>query len=109
MEAETLFSLSPTDAQALTVLERSLVRSPGISVNEGAVAYSLTEPARDAGFDEVCHFRVGNFLGRHGCGSGGKQLMVSHTKTMASGERIRLSEMARVAGAYAKLAHGLLR
>jgi len=80
-----MFSLSPSESEALARLASDLVRTPSPSGSEGAVAQVLSEAMRSAGFHEVWTDRIGNVVGRYGAGRGRILLFDGHMDTVSAG------------------------
>ncbi|MGQ9626421.1 MAG: YgeY family selenium metabolism-linked hydrolase [Anaerolineae bacterium] len=80
------FELSPQDRSALTAFLQDLVRTPGLSTKEDAVAARLAEEMRRVGFTEVYEDRIGNVIGRIGSGQGPKLLYNGHMDTVGVGD-----------------------
>lgn len=81
-----MFSLSPSDMQALIQFTRDLVCTPSFSGQEGAVAALVADTMRAVGFQDVWVDRIGNVIGRYGAGRGPKLLYNGHMDTVEVGD-----------------------
>jgi putative selenium metabolism hydrolase len=73
-------------AEAMATFLRELVCIPSPSTHEEAVAIRLAEELRRIGFAEVWTDRIGNVIGRVGCGQGPKLIFDGHMDTVAVGD-----------------------
>lgn len=76
-------------AEAMATFLQELVRIPGLSTHEDAVAVRLAEEMRRVGFDDVWVDRIGNVIGRIGSGRGPVLLFDGHMDTVDVGEIAR--------------------
>ena len=70
----------------MSAFAQRLVRTPSLSTQEGEVAAILAEEMRKVGFHEVMVDRMGNVIGRIGCGGGKKLVYDAHMDTVGVGE-----------------------
>ncbi|MGC8779508.1 MAG: YgeY family selenium metabolism-linked hydrolase [Anaerolineae bacterium] len=82
-----MYTLTPSEAQALAELAARLVRTPSLSGQEGAVAQILVEAMQASGFHEVWIDRMGNVVGRYGAGRGPRLLFDGHMDTIDVGDQ----------------------
>jgi putative selenium metabolism hydrolase len=68
---------------------QELVRIPGLSTHEAAVAARLAEEMRRVGFAEVWIDPIGNVIGRVGAGQGAKLVLNGHMDTVDVGDPAR--------------------
>ena len=61
-----MFHLSAQDQQEMVAFLRDLIRTPGLSCQEGAVAIRIADEMRAIGFRDVAMDRIGNVIGRTG-------------------------------------------
>jgi putative selenium metabolism hydrolase len=82
-----VLALSLADTQVLSQLAQTLIRTPSLPGDEGAVAALLAEAMRHSGFEQVWTDRTGNVIGRYGRGRGPVLLFDGHMDTVDVGER----------------------
>ena len=81
-----MFELSIADQSQFTSFLQDIVRIPSFSCQETDVAQRVKAEMEAVGFHDVWTDRVGNVIGRVGCGSGPKLVFNGHMDTVSVGE-----------------------
>lgn len=82
------FTLDPQERQALLEFLRTLVRTPSLPGQEGAVAALLMQEMQRLGFDSVTMDRAGNVIGSIGVNEGPLLMFNAHMDTVAVSQAV---------------------